>query len=597
MIHSRSMSIMGFRFSYTVFPWASVVTLAAVLQPTSGLIDCLNSISSVTVISQQDYMYNAAMQCHNSERVDRVWSPWAIVKVNSAQQVAEAVKCASAASVKVTARCGAHGFENAACSGGLIIDLSGLESLEQISQDPVTVKFGSGHLYGQLYKKLSEDYGLVVPGGTENSVGTAGLWLGCGRGLFAQIYGLTCDNVLEVEFVDAQGNIRTADSTHNTDMYWMARGSGGEFPGIVTKFTALAYTQPSEVWIIEQKFHSTQIPQLVQAWADRVVMMSNPVHSMFAPITIHTGKARLYMTCFDCTDPQKQFMKDQFDDISNLAGGGHEYYEWTGTWMDRLLKETWDAYDSPRDLAIKSSWPEVWPRMTNGAHMVHSTQETNDAMLGAIQHVLEENKKRPDIFLYIILSSIISSSPSSISTDSAYGGRSAKYVVHYKFQGNDDTNNLKSMLREFSIALDDAGLQCKSFYNYADREFPCTQGSGQAWLEAHFSNVTRMRTIKQTEDPTNLFISDFKMQKWDNSSSTPPDTTCNNVRVHVGGFEVGGWGGTCTCPDGSVYLVGDNYDACKSLACIDGTPGTCSQNNLGGEGYRVICDTTAACNP
>ena len=28
---------------------------------------------------------------------------------------------------------------------------------------------------------------------------------------------------------------------------------------------------------------------------------------------------------------------------------------------------------------------------------------------------------------------------------------------------------------------------------------------------------------------------------------------------------VGGWGGSCTCPDGNVYQVGDNNDFCASF--------------------------------
>ena len=34
-------------------------------------------------------------------------------------------------------------------------------------------------------------------------------------------------------------------------------------------------------------------------------------------------------------------------------------------------------------------------------------------------------------------------------------------------------------------------------------------------------------------------------------------------------------GGTCTCPSGEVYFVGDNKDGCSSLACVGGVPGKC----------------------
>ena len=46
----------------------------------------------------------------------------------------------------------------------------------------------------------------------------------------------------------------------------------------------------------------------------------------------------------------------------------------------------------------------------------------------------------------------------------------------------------------------------------------------------------------------------------------------DNVK-ETGVSDVGGWGGTCTCPDGETYLVGDQNDECGSLACEGGTSG------------------------
>jgi FAD/FMN-containing dehydrogenase len=547
------------------------------LQETQNLITCLEAISNTVVIDANDgATYAAASQCHNSARIDRVWSPKAIIKVYTAEQVAEAVKCAAASSVKVTPRSGGHGFENEGCSGELIIDVSGLESLEVVGDSSSRiVAFGSGHLHGQLYIKLSEQYGWVVPGGTENSVGTAGLWLGCGRGPLAQVYGFTCDNVLGVEFVDADGNIRVADDSQNTDMYWMARGSGGEFPGIVTKFTVQAYDQPSEVWNKKILFQSSQLPQLIQAWSNRIEAISNPVQSMFTSMVGFKGAPILSMTCFSCDSSQKEFMQQQFDEITEAAGGGYGYNEWIGTWQENLLREDWDGYDTVDDLASKPEWPEVWATLSNGGHLVYDETETNDAMLSVLQSALENYGD--DFYLYLY--SMISGSSNTLQ-DTALGARGAKYIVHYKWIGS-DTNLVKANQREISIALDEAGLQCKNFYNYGDRSFPCAEGSGQAWLEAHFSDVDRMRTIRESEDPNQLFVSNFKMQKWD-----------TNQYSYVGMPEVGGWGGTCTCPNGSVFRVGNTSDACGSLACVGGVAGACSENNAGGEGNQVICDTS-----
>jgi hypothetical protein len=52
---------------------------------------------------------------------------------------------------------------------------------------------------------------------------------------------------------------------------------------------------------------------------------------------------------------------------------------------------------------------------------------------------------------------------------------------------------------------------------------------------------------------------------------------------------VGGWGGTCTCPNGQTYHVGDLNNYCRSLACYGGRAGTCNRRHGPGAGRKVIC--------
>jgi hypothetical protein len=70
-------------------------------------------------------------------------------------------------------------------------------------------------------------------------------------------------------------------------------------------------------------------------------------------------------------------------------------------------------------------------------------------------------------------------------------------------------------------------------------------------------------------------------------AAPPTRQTINLLQTNVAG--VGEWGGTCTCPDGAVYNVGDNNDGCGSLACVGGTPGPCGPNNPGGAFRRATC--------
>merc|ERR1719462_587993 len=54
---------------------------------------------------------------------------------------------------------------------------------------------------------------------------------------------------------------------------------------------------------------------------------------------------------------------------------------------------------------------------------------------------------------------------------------------------------------------------------------------------------------------------------------------------------VGQWGGSCTCPDGGMYWVGDNRDNCETLACIGGISGPCNKYTGKWSLRRVTCTT------
>merc|ERR1712032_750819 len=60
---------------------------------------------------------------------------------------------------------------------------------------------------------------------------------------------------------------------------------------------------------------------------------------------------------------------------------------------------------------------------------------------------------------------------------------------------------------------------------------------------------------------------------------------------------VGLWGGTCECPNGQRYEVGDNNDNCNSLACLNGRKINCNKGPKSGPGpwswRRVKCNVQA----
>lgn len=68
---------------------------------------------------------------------------------------------------------------------------------------------------------------------------------------------------------------------------------------------------------------------------------------------------------------------------------------------------------------------------------------------------------------------------------------------------------------------------------------------------------------------------------------SPPCSSTGNVVEQT--WDAGGYGGSCTCPDGQVYGAGDNKDSCGSLACVGGTAGTCNYRSGEWSNRKVTC--------
>lgn len=189
------------------------------------------------IVTPEDSDYEKARTNNN---LNNPKYPSVIVFCQETKDVVNALKWARENNEPFRIRSGRHSYENfSLLNKGLVIDVSDMNSI-LIDRSEMTAKIDAGANMGKVYRALWE-HGVTIPGGTESSVGVVGLSLGGGIGMLSRPFGLTCDSLIEIELVvaDGQEGVRVikANKQKNNELFWASCGGGGGNFGIVTALT------------------------------------------------------------------------------------------------------------------------------------------------------------------------------------------------------------------------------------------------------------------------------------------------------------------------------------------------------------------------
>ena len=175
---------------------------------------------------------------YNSAR--KIWNgmhdkhPALIARCLDSKDVSNAVSFARDNNVLLAVRGGGHSSPGkSVCEGGLMLDLSAMNTVS-VDAEKRRAFAGGGSLLNALDTAALE-HGMITTAGVVSHTGVGGFTLGGGFGRLNRKHGLAVDNLMGVEIITADGQVRHVNGDSDTDLYWAVRGGGGNF-GVVTQF-------------------------------------------------------------------------------------------------------------------------------------------------------------------------------------------------------------------------------------------------------------------------------------------------------------------------------------------------------------------------
>jgi FAD/FMN-containing dehydrogenase len=202
--------------------------------------------------------------------------PALVVQPTGAADVQHAVNFARENSLLLAVKCGGHAASGtSSCDKGLQIDLSQLRNA-RVDRAAKTARVAGGSLLGELdYEAMA--HGLVTTAGTVSHTGVGGLTLGGGFGRLGRRFGMSIDNVLEMDIVTPDGKLRRVGPDSDPDLYWALRGGGGNF-GVVTSFLFQLHEMQRDVVTGYFGYPISEVKQVLRFYAEHSMQMPDEMN-------------------------------------------------------------------------------------------------------------------------------------------------------------------------------------------------------------------------------------------------------------------------------------------------------------------------------
>jgi FAD/FMN-containing dehydrogenase len=240
----------------------------------------LRGTLSGTVLEPSDDGYDEARTVFNA-MIDR--RPAAIAQCEGPDDVAAALRVGREEGLAIAVRSGGHSVAGASlCEGGLVIDVRRMKEIA-VDAEARVARVGAGCAWGE-FDRAAQEHGLATTGGRVSTTGVAGLTLGGGSGWLERKHGLSCDNLLAVELVTADGARVRASETEHPELFWALHGGGGNF-GVATAFEFRLHPVGPEVYVVLAFHRADRERELLAMFRDFVATAPDAAGLAFVHLT------------------------------------------------------------------------------------------------------------------------------------------------------------------------------------------------------------------------------------------------------------------------------------------------------------------------
>lgn len=230
--------------------------------------------------------YDAARVVWNG-MIDR--RPSLIVRCRNAADVVASVNYARSHGLVITVRSGGHNVAGyAVCDGGLMIDMS-LMNAVRVAPDLDRAFVEGGAVWGDV-DAATTPFGRATPGGLISATGVAGLTLSGGIGWLRGTRGLSCDNLVAADVVNANGHLIRASETENPDLLWALKGGGGNF-GVAVNFEFRLHPVADETMFCAPLYPEERANEVLPKWRDYMATAPDEVTGLAEFSTIPNDPA------------------------------------------------------------------------------------------------------------------------------------------------------------------------------------------------------------------------------------------------------------------------------------------------------------------